>query len=171
MSSTGLFISLPLVALVLAAIWLEDGRPIFYIQPRVGKGRKPFRLLKFRTMAYKKTDSRLAQFLRKTALDELPQLLNILKGEMSFVGPRPLIAEEIPVDGSFQQRFLVQPGLTGAAQVLTSRDALPCEKLKFDIWYIEQASLALDMMLILKSFWFSVNRKWDAKIIIIKRQD
>jgi len=171
LSLLGLFFLLPFWVLCSFAIWLEDGRPILYLQKRVGKDAQIFQAIKFRTLFYKKENSRLARFLRKTALDEVPQLINILKGEMSLVGPRPLIPEESEIGerlnspGSYIEgrglRAVVRPGLTGIAQVLAPKNAPLEEKLKYDLWYIENRSLLLDILLILKSFWLSLNSRWD----------
>lgn len=164
LSSTGLFFLSSLWVISSFAIWLQEGRPIFYLQDRVGLNGKIFKMLKFRTLGYKKADSRLALFLRRSALDELPQLINILKGEMSFVGPRPLVPEEVLGDKSADSRDTVKPGLTGAAQVFIAKDASVFEKSQYDYWYIQNRSFGLDIALILKSFWISLGRRWDTKI-------
>jgi len=161
LSYIGLFFLFPLWIIFAFAIWLEDGLPVFYIQHRVGKKNRYFQTIKFRTMHYKKQSSHLARFLRNTALDESPQLINILKGEMSFVGPRPLIPQEVSLGDSLDLRFSIAPGLTGAAQVVAAKNAPVTEKLKYDLWYIKNQSLWLDILLILKSFWMSLNKRWD----------
>jgi lipopolysaccharide/colanic/teichoic acid biosynthesis glycosyltransferase len=112
-------------------------------------------------MGYKKQNSRLAKLLRTTALDELPQLINIIKGQMSFVGPRPLIPEEIPQDEIISFRLKVRPGLTGIAQILVSKEAPIFKKAEYDLWYIKNQSIGLDISLIFKSFWYSITRRWD----------
>lgn len=94
-------------------------------------------------------------------MDESPQLINIIKGEMSFVGPRPLIPEEISLGENLDLRSSVCPGLTGVAQVVAAKDAPIAEKLKYDLWYIGNQSVWLDIRLILKSFWMSFNKRWD----------
>lgn len=162
LSSLGFFFFLPLWVLLSFAIWMEDGRPIFYLQGRVGKDNKTFKTVKFRTLGYKKKDSKLSKLLRTTALDELPQLINIFKGEMSFVGPRPLIPEEVQAYKELVLRSSVRPGLTGVAQVLVSKDASVLEKFKHDLWYINNRNFFLDISLILKSFWVSLRKKWDS---------
>lgn len=160
-------------------IWLEDRGPVFYPQARAGKDGKPFTVLKFRSMvpdADKRgpawttsSDPRITKvgrFLRKTALDELPELLSIWKGDMSFVGPRALavaeqrhLEEEIP---GFHQRLSVRPGLTGLAQVYnTSDDAV--EKLKYDLDYIEHLSLGLDLKLMILSVRNTLLARWDQR--------
>jgi lipopolysaccharide/colanic/teichoic acid biosynthesis glycosyltransferase len=161
LSYIGLFFLFPLWIIFAFAIWLEDGLPIFYIQHRVGKKNRRFQTIKFRTMYYKKQSSAIAKFLRNTALDESPQLINIMKGEMSFVGPRPLIPQEIGLGENLHLRSRICPGLTGVAQVVAAKDAPITEKLKYDLWYIENQTIWLDIRLILKSFWMSFNKRWD----------
>jgi lipopolysaccharide/colanic/teichoic acid biosynthesis glycosyltransferase len=161
LSCVGLFLSLPLWVLLCWVICLEDGPPIFYLQERLGKQGRIFKAIKFRTMAYGNQNPKLARLLRTSALDELPQLINIIKGEMSFVGPRPLIPQEVSPNEFASSRLSVLPGLTGAAQVRVAKDSPFSQKAKYDIWYIENRSLALDIMLILKSFWISLARRWD----------
>lgn len=161
LSYIGLFFLFPWWIIFAFAIWLEDGLPIFYIQERVGKKARIFRAIKFRTMYYRKQSSAIAKFLRNSALDESPQLINIMKGEMSFVGPRPLIPQEINLGDNLDLRSSIPPGLTGIAQVAAPKDAPLTEKLKYDIWYIENQSILLDMLLILRSFWMSLNKRWD----------
>lgn len=181
----GLFFSFPLWIILAFAIWLEDRGVIFYKQERVGKSNIPFQSIKFRSMVVNaekgtgpiqatKDDpriTRVGRFLRHTALDELPQLINIASGEMSFVGPRPLRQVEIESHGTdcktrvkpalFSRRTTVLPGLTGVAQVYAARDIPRSEKLKFDLWYIRNRSICLDLKLILQSVWISLCRKWD----------
>lgn len=161
LSCVGLFFLFPLWIIFSFAIWLEDGLPVFYIQERVGKNASIFGAIKFRTMYSKKKDSAIAKFLRTTALDESPQLINIIKGQMSFVGPRPLIPQEVNLGENLNLRSSITPGLTGIAQVATSKDAPITEKVKYDLWYKDNQSISLDMRLILKSFWVSLNRNWD----------
>ena len=103
----------------------------------------------------------MAKLLRRTALDESPQLINIIRGQMSFVGPRPLIPQEVNLCENQHLRCSVNPGLTGIAQLMAEKDAPVAEKLKYDLWYIEHQNIWLDIRLILKSFWMSLNRKWD----------
>ncbi len=143
LSLFGLIISLPLWLIIAIIIWMEDGRPIFYSQRRVGKDGKVFTVLKFRTMikgAEKYTGpvwasendprvTKVGRILRATAMDELTQLLNILKGDMSFVGPRPerpeLVEKFLKEFPDFKKRFAVKPGLTGLAQVYGQYDTPP----------------------------------------------
>ncbi len=182
----GLFISLPLWFVFGLMIWLEDRGPVFYFQDRVGIGGRIFRSIKFRSMIFdaekglgpvqaKENDPRitkLGRLLRKTAMDELPQLLNILKGEMSFVGPRALRTVEIESTDSssvkpifqipgFKKRSSIRPGLTGAAQVFASRNLAREEKFKYDLWYVDNMGFWLDIRLILKSVVTTFRAKWD----------
>ena len=160
-------------------IWVEDRGPIFYSQNRIGKNKKVFKVIKFRTMIpeAEKTSgavwstkddpriTRIGHLLRRTALDEIPQLLNILKGEMSFVGPRAerpelheKFSKEIP---GFDKRLDVTPGLSGLAQINGSYDLDPKEKLVFDIDYSKKMSLFFDIKIIIVSVFNSISAKWD----------
>lgn len=181
LSALGLLGSAPLWALISLAIKLEDHGPIFYGQMRVGRGGHVFRVLKFRSMvpdAEQKTgavwalpnDSRVTRvggFLRAVALDELPQLLNIFRGDMSFVGPRPerpeLVSQFRSEITKYDYRFLVQPGLTGLAQIYGKYDSHPRQKLQYDLLYIKKQSFWLDIRLILLSFWISARGKWESR--------
>lgn len=178
LSLFGIIVSFPLWVIIAFFVWLEGGFPIFYRQRRMGKNRKEFTLLKFRTMVKnadkmgvwtEKNDpriTRVGKFLRRSAMDELPSLLSILKGDMSFVGPKPLVVEEqkllenmIP---GFEKRLKVRPGLTGLSQVYNVSDD-PNLKLKYDLEYIEKMSFFLDIKLILISFWYTFTAKWDRR--------
>ena len=160
-------------------IWIEDRGPIFYSQNRIGKNKKVFKVIKFRTMIPEaekasgavwstKDDpriTRIGHLLRRTALDEIPQLLNILKGEMSFVGPRAerpelheKFSKEIP---GFDKRLDVTPGLSGLAQINGSYDLDPKEKLVFDIDYSKKMSLFFDIKIIIVSVFNSIPARWD----------
>jgi lipopolysaccharide/colanic/teichoic acid biosynthesis glycosyltransferase len=188
LSSIGIIGSLPLWILFGLAIILEDGFPIFYLQERVGKGGKIFKSIKFRSMikdAEKDTGpiqavendprvTKVGKILRATAMDELPQLVNILKGDMSFVGPRALRPAEKEVRGSpeeteiekipnYQERLAVRPGLTGLAQVYLPGEALRSEKFKYDLEYIKKQSFFLDLKLIFLSFWITFRGKWESR--------
>lgn len=178
LSLFGIVISLPLWGLFAFLVYLEDGIPIFYGQKRMGKNRKEFTVLKFRTMV-KNADkmgvwteekdprvTRVGKILRRTAMDELPSLLSILKGDMSFVGPRALVVEEqklleekIP---GFEKRLAVRPGLTGLAQVYNPDDE-PHRKLELDLKYINNISFFLDIKLIMLSFWNTFTARWDKR--------
>ncbi|MFL2673330.1 MAG: sugar transferase [Dehalococcoidia bacterium] len=160
-------------------IWIEDRGPIFYSQNRIGKNKKVFKVIKFRTMipdAEKASGAvwstkddpritRIGHLLRRTALDEIPQLVNILKGEMSFVGPRAerpelheKFSKEIP---GFDKRLDVTPGLSGLAQINGSYDLDPKEKLVFDIDYSKKMSLFFDIKIIIVSVFNSISARWD----------
>ena len=168
---TLLVITLPLQLLIALAILLTSGRPVFYAQERVGRGGRPFRLLKFRTMVpdaerhgarwAAKRDPRvtpIGRLLRLTRLDELPQLFNVLKGEMSVVGPRPErpvfveeLARQIPF---YRERHAMKPGITGWAQLnypygASVEDARV--KLEYDLYYIKNYTLFLDMLIIVQT--------------------
>lgn len=148
---------LPVMAAISAMIVSSMGAPVIFRHRRVGYRRQPFILYKFRTMSSQTgpdgrllPDSRrltpIGRFLRKTSLDELPQLWNVLRGEMSFVGPRPLLPEYLPRYSTRQQRrHEVRPGITGWAQV-HGRNALSWEeKFDLDVWYVDHRSLWLDL--------------------------
>ncbi len=158
-------------------IWLEDRRPVFYRQQRMGKDGKPFDVIKFRTMvvdaenqgpAWTTDDdprvTRVGRILRRTALDELPEIINIWRGDMSFVGPRALdLDEHRALEGlmaGFERRLQVQPGLTGLAQIYDKNDD-PYEKYRYDMEYLQKLSPYLDARLILISVWNTVIARWD----------
>ncbi len=182
LASSGFAFFLPLWILISVAIYLEDGRPILFIQNRVGKDGREFRSYKFRTI-YRRYDDEMAQavavhaadhrvmrvgkLLRKTALNELPQLLNILRGDMSFVGPRPeppefIAAYEKEVPNLGQIRYQIRPGLTGIAQVFGPHNMAPRNKLRYDLLYMRKRSIWLDIKLIGMSVWNTISAKWDA---------
>lgn len=154
----------PLLALLAVAVRVKLGSPVLFKQVRPGLDGKPFHLVKFRSM----TDSRDAsgallpdaerlspfgQRLRSTSLDELPELLNVLKGDMSLVGPRPLLMEYLPLYNKEQaRRHEMRPGLTGWAQV-NGRNALSWEeKFKLDVWYVDNQNLWLDVRILFLTF-------------------
>ena len=146
---------LPLSAAVAAAVAISMGRPVLFSQERAGRGGRTFKFLKFRTMVDGDAPdaermTRLGRFLRATSLDELPQLLHVLSGKMSLVGPRPLPARYLPRYSAEQaRRHEVRPGITGWAQV-NGRNALSWEeKFKLDVWYVDHRSLALDARILL----------------------
>lgn len=157
-------LALVILAPLLAFVWLlvrwKLGRPVLFRQVRPGLDGKPFKLLKFRTMTdacgtggkLLSDEERLpafGRFLRSTSLDELPELWNVLKGEMSLVGPRPLLMEYLPLYSPQQaRRHEVRPGLTGWAQV-NGRNAISWpEKFDFDVWYVVNRSLRLDIKIL-----------------------
>ncbi len=188
LSSIGLIGSSPLWLLFSIAIRLQDRGPIFYRQERVGKGGRIFKAMKFRSMirdAEKDTGpvqavandprvTRVGRILRATAMDELPQLINILKGDMSFVGPRSLRPNEKEVHGNpdetdiekvpgYKERLAVRPGLTGIAQIYLPTDALRKEKFKYDLHYINNRSFLFDLKLIILSFRITFRGKWESR--------
>jgi lipopolysaccharide/colanic/teichoic acid biosynthesis glycosyltransferase len=150
----------PVMLLVSIFVAASVGFPVKFWQRRPGLAGKPFHLYKFRTMrAEHAPDGRrlsdaervspVGKFLRRTRLDELPQLVNILRGDMSFIGPRPLLAKELPRECS--ARFLVRPGLTGWAQVVGGRDISAADKLALDIWYVRNAAILLDLEIVART--------------------
>jgi lipopolysaccharide/colanic/teichoic acid biosynthesis glycosyltransferase len=159
-SALALVILSPLLLVIAGLVWLRLGRPIFFKQQRPGLRGEPFTLIKFRTMRLAPTDpsdgssdqDRLDPFgarLRSTSLDELPELWNVLKGDMSLVGPRPLLMHYLPLYSERQaRRHEVRPGVTGWAQV-NGRNATPWpERLEMDVWYVENRSLRLDLKIL-----------------------
>ena len=145
---------LPLLALTALAVWLCDGRPIFFLQNRAGKGGRPFNVYKFKTMVVpaggEPVATRLGAWLRKLSFDEVPQLVNVLKGDMSLVGPRPLPVIYLPRYSPEQaRRHEVRPGITGWAQV-HGRNALTwADKFRYDVEYVEKHSLSMDLKILL----------------------
>jgi len=179
LSGIGLILSSPLWALIAVAIKLEDSGPIFYRQPRVGKHCREFQSMKFRSMVpdsdakwgavpAKERDpriTRVGRLLRATAMDELPQLWNIFRGDMSFVGPRPEWTElvkkfrvEIP---GFDRRHRVTPGLTGIAQIYGHSELDRRQKLRYDLLYIKKQTFWLDLRLVFVSFLVTFTGKWE----------
>jgi lipopolysaccharide/colanic/teichoic acid biosynthesis glycosyltransferase/glycosyltransferase involved in cell wall biosynthesis len=188
LSGAGLVASAPLWGLIALLIKLEDGGPVFYGQERSGLNGVPFEVKKFRSMipnaeasvgAMQATEhdprvTRIGRLLRATAMDELPQLWNIFRGDMSFTGPRALRPGEIEAGGSgalerledvpgFNERASVRPGLTGIAQIYAPRDITRRWKFKYDILYVRRQSFWLDVRLILLSFWITFRGSWEAR--------
>jgi len=181
LSLIGIIISFPLWILIGLLIWLEDRGPIFYSQYRVGKDGKIFKAIKFRSMikdAEKQTGAvwakeddpritKIGRILRATAMDELPQLLSILKGDMSFVGPRPerpeLVTQFNGGIPNYNFRHVVKPGLTGIAQIYGKYDTPPQHKLKYDLLYIKKQNFWLDLKLIFLSFLITFQGKWQSR--------
>jgi sugar transferase EpsL len=162
---------LPLILLIAAAVRLTLGSPVLFRQVRPGLHGKPFCIHKFRTMndlcdasgellPDAKRLTRFGQFLRSTSLDELPSLWNVLRGEMSLMGPRPLLAEYVPLYSAEQaRRHEVLPGVTGWAQV-NGRNALTWDaKLRLDVWYVDNVSLALDLRILACTVWRVIRRE------------
>ena len=187
LAGVGLLLAAPLSLVLAAAIRLEDGGPIFFGQPRAGQKGRPFMAWKFRSM---RTDAesltgplqarvndprvtRVGRVMRATAMDELPQLWNILRGDMSFVGPRALRPGEIESEGGvmvpleevpgYASRIQVRPGLTGVAQVFAPRDISRRNKFRYDRVYVKSRSRTLDLRLILISFYISLRGTWESR--------
>jgi len=170
-SALGLIVLSPLLALVAAGVRLSLGSPILFRQIRAGHRGVPFTILKFRTMEMRDanccndpancrglqmaTGVRMSPFaaaIRRTGLDELPQLINILRGEMSFIGPRPLLVRYLPRYTSEQRRrHEVRPGITGWAQVKGRTDLSWTERLALDVWYVDHRSRTLDLEIALRT--------------------
>ncbi len=165
-ASIGLALASPLLAAAAVAIKLEDGGPILYKQRRVGRDGSEFELLKLRTMvvgaehqgagmAVNRGDARITRagrVLRKLSLDELPQLWNVVRGEMSLIGPRPTLRYQVEKYSERQRRRLdVKPGITGWAQV-NGRASLPWdERIELDVWYVEHRSAWLDLKILART--------------------
>src|SRR2546426_112924 len=184
----GLLTSAPLWGLIALLIKLDDAGPIFYAQERVGKGGRRFWSLKLRSMVpdgdrrfgplqARDADARVTRvgrWLRATAMDELPQLWNILRGDMSFVGPRALRPEEIEVNGlgqvvplekidGYEERHSVAPGLTGLAQIYADRDIPRRQKFKYDLLYVKRQGFGLDLRLVALSLWITFRGRWERR--------
>ena len=186
-SGAGLIVSAPLWLLIAAAIKAEDGGSVLFVQNRVGLGGTAFRALKFRSMVPEASMlppvqvgqddariTRVGRLLRATAMDELPQLLNIFRGDMSFVGPRPLLPGEIEVRGGgelvrldaipgYAARHSVRPGLTGLSQIYAPRDTPRARKFRLDAIYVRNASFCLDVFLVAVSFWITFRGRWEVR--------
>jgi len=186
LSGIGLIFSSWLWALIWIGIWFEDGPPCCIKQFRIGKNGRIFKIIKFRSMhktalnekiniQATQNDPRITimgRLLRKTALDELPQLINILMGDMSFVGPRALLPAEIEQNDchlhlreipGYNNRITVRPGLTGIAQIFAPRDLPRLHKFKYDLLYIRKMSLLIDIKLIVISFLITFKGTWEWK--------
>src|SRR5436305_372473 len=189
LAGIGLIVSAPLWPLIAAAIRIDSRGPVFYGQPRVGERGRTFVVLKFRSMIAdaerhvgpKQADAndprvtRVGSVLRASAMDELPQLWNIFRGDMSFVGPRALRPDEPEprapgqtvlsiqsVPGYFE-RSSVRPGLTGLAQIYAPRDVLRRHKFRYDCLYVRRRSFGLDLCLIALSFWITARGTWETR--------
>jgi lipopolysaccharide/colanic/teichoic acid biosynthesis glycosyltransferase len=179
LSLAGIILSLPVTLLFALAIVVEERGPIFYTHDRVGRGGRVFKFYKFRTMridadrmpappdgaAHDPRVTFVGRILRRTAMNELPQILNILKGDMSFVGPRPDVVpaveklrKELP---GYDRRHAVRPGLTGVSQLEASRWAPERVKLHYDLFYVRKRSFRLDLALIARSVVRTLRGGWD----------
>ena len=187
LSGTGLVLSAPAWLAIAIAIKVEDGGPVMFTQDRVGLGGVPFRTFKFRSMVPHAATfppqqageddpriTRVGRVVRATAMDELPQLFNIFRGDMSFVGPRPLMAGEIEVRGNgdlvrldsiagYAERHSVRPGLTGLSQVYAPRDTPRVRKFRLDSIYARNATFCLDVFLVAVSFWITFRGRWEVR--------
>ena len=155
-----IFLSPIFIIITIGLFFANQGHP-FFLQSRPGKHERIFTIVKFKTMNDKKDDAgnllsdaerltKIGAFVRKTSLDEIPQLINVLKGDMSLIGPRPLLTSYLPVYNEFQKRrHDVRPGITGWAQI-NGRNAISWkEKFEFDVFYVENVSFLLDLKIIL----------------------
>ena len=162
----------PFYIIVAVLILIKMGRPLLFRQKRPGYKEKIFGIYKFRTMTNEKDEEGnllpdnqrlvgIGKFIRSTSLDELPQLFNVLNGDMSFVGPRPLLIEYLPLYNERQKkRHNVKPGITGWAQV-NGRNAISWEqKFEYDVWYVEH-----------QSFWLDIKILWMTFLKVVKRSD
>jgi lipopolysaccharide/colanic/teichoic acid biosynthesis glycosyltransferase len=186
LGSVGGLVAMPVMFLVCLALWLEDPGPLFFVKNSVGRGGRNFRQWKIRTMVRSaeeatgpvlagESDERVlftGRLLRRTALDELPQLLNILQGTMSFVGPRPqrtvLVDQYLAQIPEYADRHRVAPGLAGLAQVAGDYYLTPRQKLRFDRLYVQHASLGFDLKLIAIAcavvFWLRWSPGWNGRV-------
>jgi lipopolysaccharide/colanic/teichoic acid biosynthesis glycosyltransferase len=184
----GLIISSPLWLICALAIKLEGRGPVFFTQERWGKGKSKIRIYKFRTMVPNAVEkfgniqarehdprvTRVGRLLRATSLDEMPQLLSILRGDMSWVGPRALPIDETQAQGEgaelpdeaipgFEARARLRPGLTGIAQIFAPRDIPRQQKYQYDAVYASSQNLWLDLRLIFLSLWITLRARWEAR--------
>ena len=159
-SLIGLILLSPILLFVMTGLYFANNGKPFFFQTRPGKGARLFRIIKFKTMNDKKDAqgqllpdaqrlTKIGSFVRKTSLDEIPQLINVLKGEMSLIGPRPLLPEYLPLYSPEQyRRHEVRPGITGWAQV-NGRNAISWQqKFEYDVWYVDHLSFALDLRIL-----------------------
>lgn len=183
LSLLGLIISLPLWGFIILAIYLEDRTPIFFSLILPGRYDKPFHWFKFRTMKHQREKNhemvflendprvtKVGKVLRATAMDELPQLINILLGDMSFVGPRPIDRSEgnprytdVAEIPGYETRRKVRPGLTGIAQLYADKYISPRNKFRYDNLYVRKIRFTLDLRIILLSFWVTFKGAWEHK--------
>ena len=166
-----LFFLSPLMLIIYLLVILNLGNPAFFLQERVGKDNKVFKIIKFRTMKdakdkegndlpdYKRV-TKLGSFLRATSLDELPELINVIKGEMSLVGPRPLLTQYLPIYNEEQiRRHEVLPGVTGWAQVNGRNSLTWNEKFKLDVWYVDNRTFWIDIKILFLTAYKVIKRE------------
>ena len=157
----GFMLLSPIFLLVTIGLFFANNGKPFFFQTRPGKNEKLFKIVKFKTMNDKKDAdgnllsdehrlTKIGSFVRKTSLDEIPQLINVLKGDMSLIGPRPLLVQYLPLYNDFQkQRHTIRPGITGWAQI-NGRNAISWEqKFEYDVWYVTHCSFLLDVKILL----------------------
>jgi sugar transferase EpsL len=166
----GLAILSPLIGLIALAIWLTSGSPVLFRQVRAGYGGQPFVLLKFRNMTMERDAqgrllsdgeriTKVGRILRQFSLDELPQLWNVLKGDMSLVGPRPLLVDYLPRYTPEQaRRHEVRPGITGWAQVNGRNNLSWDEKFRLDVWYVDHQTFWLDAKILVQTISKTIRR-------------
>lgn len=166
----GLIILFPVFLIVGILVSVKLGSPIIFSQMRPGKGCRPFRIYKFRTMTNQSDQNgkllpnkyrltKFGKFLRSVSLDELPELINVLNGDMSIVGPRPLLMDYVPLFNEYQnQRHKVNPGITGWAQVNGRNTITWDEKFSLDVWYVNN-----------RSFWLDLKILWMTLVKVLKR--
>ncbi|NLJ48367.1 MAG: sugar transferase [Candidatus Atribacteria bacterium] len=170
----GLILTSPVWLYVIIRIKSEDHGPVFFIQERVGRNGQIFRMYKFRSMVvgaeqkglgvFVSTDderiTKIGKLIRKTSIDELPQLINVLKGEMSIVGPRPTLEYQVKRYNEEQKRrLLVKPGMTGWAQINGRNNMTWPEKIELDLWYVDHWSIGLDLKIIGRTIILVIKRK------------
>ena len=170
-SSIVLFFLSPLMLIIYLLVKINLGEPVFFVQERVGKDNKIFKMIKFRTMKDSRDKNgkllddnervtKLGSFLRSFSLDELPELINIIKGDMSLVGPRALLVQYLECYNKDQiRRHEVLPGLTGWAQINGRNSITWSEKFKLDVWYVDNWSLWLDIKIFFLTFWKVIKRE------------
>ena len=165
-ASIALLVFAPIGLILAILIRLESGGPVLFVQERAGKHGKPFRMYKFRSMVVNAIDplhlgplkhehpliTRVGRLMRRTKMDELPQLLNVLRGEMRVVGPRPCLVSPIEtMSPQALRRFDVSPGMTGWAEINGNVELTPDEQLVLDVWYVENHSIWLDIQILFKT--------------------
>lgn len=170
-SAAMIFFLSPLMLIIYLLVRISLGEPAFFVQERVGKDNKIFKMIKFKTMKdYKDKNgnllddnervTKLGSFLRSFSLDELPELINIIKGDMSLIGPRALLVEYLEYYNDEQiRRHEVLPGLTGWAQINGRNSISWSEKFKLDVWYVDNWSLFLDIKIFFLTFWKVIKRE------------
>ncbi|WP_247235955.1 sugar transferase [Telluribacter sp. SYSU D00476] len=170
-AAAGLMVLSPLLLLLTLLLWLANRGSPFFRQPRPGLHERVFTLVKFKTMNDRRDASGqllpdgerltpVGRFIRKTSLDELPQLWNVLRGDMSLIGPRPLLVEYLPLYNEQQRRrHQVRPGITGWAQVNGRNTISWTQKFEYDIWYVDNLSLGLDLKIISLTIWKTLRRE------------